>query len=233
MNLRVSADQAGWSIREAAGASRSVCCGAEATQRAPRSSVPARPPSLCRGFDPDQTHLARSPTPTAPVAARPRRCGGRLHRFSPRAVAIAAGRPERSRSPDQMLASGADESRRPRLASGAGSRPSPPRPRLGQRWCSRESPRSSSPAHAAPATPPPAVKPTEKPAQVAWDFAQAFVAYEVGRSDEEVRVRLRLDRHQAARQGARGRPAPPARRAARCPRPGSSTSSSAPRTSSR
>jgi hypothetical protein len=33
--------------------------------------------------------------------------------------------------------------------------------------------------------PAPAVKPTEKPAQVAWDFAQAFVGYEVGRSDKE------------------------------------------------
>jgi hypothetical protein len=34
----------------------------------------------------------------------------------------------------------------------------------------------------APAPPAPAAKPTEKPAQVAWDFAQAFVTYEVGRS---------------------------------------------------
>ncbi|HEY1285068.1 MAG TPA: hypothetical protein VGF04_03180 [Solirubrobacterales bacterium] len=34
-----------------------------------------------------------------------------------------------------------------------------------------------------PAPPPaPAAKPTEKPAEVAWDFAQAFVAYEVGHS---------------------------------------------------
>jgi hypothetical protein len=32
--------------------------------------------------------------------------------------------------------------------------------------------------------PAPAAKPTEKPAQVAWDFAQAFVAYEVGRSNK-------------------------------------------------
>ena len=35
---------------------------------------------------------------------------------------------------------------------------------------------------AVPATPEP--KPTEKPAQVAWEFAQAFVAYEVGRSSK-------------------------------------------------
>jgi hypothetical protein len=32
--------------------------------------------------------------------------------------------------------------------------------------------------------PAPAAKPTEKPAEVAWEFAQAFVAYEVGRSEE-------------------------------------------------
>jgi hypothetical protein len=30
--------------------------------------------------------------------------------------------------------------------------------------------------------PAPAPKPTEKPAEVAWDFSQAFVGYEVGRS---------------------------------------------------
>jgi hypothetical protein len=35
------------------------------------------------------------------------------------------------------------------------------------------------------ATPPPVAKPSEKPAQVAWDFAQSFVSYEVGRSGEE------------------------------------------------
>jgi hypothetical protein len=36
-----------------------------------------------------------------------------------------------------------------------------------------------------PVQPTPAAKPTEKPAQVAWEFAQAFVTYEVGRSANE------------------------------------------------
>jgi hypothetical protein len=31
----------------------------------------------------------------------------------------------------------------------------------------------------------PAAKPTQKPAQVAWEFAQAFVGYEVGRPGKE------------------------------------------------
>jgi hypothetical protein len=34
------------------------------------------------------------------------------------------------------------------------------------------------------APPAPAAKPTEKPAEIAWEFAQAFVTYEVGRSDK-------------------------------------------------
>jgi hypothetical protein len=37
---------------------------------------------------------------------------------------------------------------------------------------------------AAAAPPAPAEKPTEKPAEVAWEFSQAFVTYEVGRSDK-------------------------------------------------
>jgi hypothetical protein len=169
MNLRVSADQAGWSIREAAWGfeERVLWRGSDAAETALRRAS--------RATDPLQRLIQTKLTWPLGDAYRAR---GRKTRAalaaSAATVALAAGGAGAFTAIDQ----GATEAAAPQLARVAtGPQASNTLALQGVK------PRFESghaPLPAAPAT-----EPTEKPAQVAWDFAQAFVAYEVGRSDEE------------------------------------------------
>src|SRR5262245_32976047 len=171
MNLRVSADQAGWSIREAAWGfeERVLWRGSDAAQsafdRAGRATEP-----LQRLI---QTRL------TWPLADAYRARGRKTRTAlaaSTVALAVAAGTAGVVTAPERTFT--ADEAAPARVAPLAATAQGTdslvlqgvtPHFQTGH-------------AESATATPPaPAGKPTEKPAQVAWDFSQAFVAYEVGR----------------------------------------------------
>jgi hypothetical protein len=173
MNLRVSADQAGWSIREAAWGleERVLWRGSDAArsamQRAGLATEPLQRLIQTRLTWPlSDAYRARGRKTRAAVAA------------STVALAVAAGTagaivaPDEISSPDQLAAA--------RLA------PLTATPAASDGLVLQGVTPQFQPGDVAPATPPPAVEPTEKPAQVAWDFSQAFVTYEVGRSDDEI-----------------------------------------------
>ncbi|HEY6771927.1 MAG TPA: hypothetical protein VI035_05690 [Solirubrobacterales bacterium] len=170
MNLRVSADQAGWSIREAAWGleERFLWRGGDAAraafERAGRSTHP-----LQRLI---QTKL------TWPLSdayrARGRKTRGALA-ASAAAVALAAGGAgaiaaidHGSGQPAVVVSQVAPVAAVPQASDTLALQGVTPQ---------------FEPGHAA-VPPTPAAKPTEKPAQVAWEFAVAFVAYEVGQSDK-------------------------------------------------
>ena len=171
MNLRVSADHAGWSIREAAWSfeERVLWRGSDAARAAlERAGRPARP--LQRLIQTKITwplsdaYRARGRKTRAALAATAAMfavaaavAGGITaadHASTQPAVSplapVSAATPQGS---DTLALQGVT----PQFQPGQTSSPPPPAR---------------------------APKPTEKPAQVAWDFAQAFVAYEVGRSDK-------------------------------------------------
>ena len=170
--------------------------GSDATRSALGASRP--PARAAAAPDPDQDHLAHR---GRLERAKPPHAGGDgLRRRGARDRIRRGRRDQRGRPP-----------RRPMTLS-------PSWPRL------RAAPASSAhlatlqgvtpqiqAGHAAPAaaTPQPPAKTAAPPTKVAWQFAQAFVGYEVGRLEQEDRRRLRRDRHQAAGQVAGRRPAAP------------------------
>jgi hypothetical protein len=168
MNLRISADQAGWSIREAAWGfeERVLWRGSDAAQaaadRAGRATAPLQKLIQTRLTWPlSDAYRARGRKGRAALAA------------SAASAALAAGAAGAFVAIDHAPTHPAAPALAPLAATPHASDTlvlEGVRPQF----------------HAGhDATPPvPATKPTEKPAQVAWDFAQAFVAYEVGSSDE-------------------------------------------------
>jgi hypothetical protein len=168
MNLRVSADQAGWSIREAAWGfeERVLWRGSDATRAALERAARATDP-LQRLI---QTKL------TWPLSDAFRARGARTRAAlatTAAALALAAGTAGAYVASDQQVA----------------QRAAPVTPPV--RVVPHESetvvlqgvsPQIQAGHAAVPSQPAP--EPTEKPAQVAWDFAQAFVGYEVGHSDK-------------------------------------------------
>jgi hypothetical protein len=175
MNLRVSADQAGWSIREAAWGleERVLWRGSDAArsalERAGRATEPLQRLSQTRLSWPlTDAYRARGRKTRAALAA------------STVALAVAAGTAGAIMAPEEI--STPDQSAAARLAPLAATPPA------ADALVLQGVTPQFQPGDAAPATPPPPVRPTERPAQVAWDFSEAFVTYEVGRSDEEIQA---------------------------------------------
>src|SRR5262249_22956774 len=175
MNFRCSADQAGWSIREAAWdfEERVLWRGSDAAQTAVDRAARATEP-LQRLV---QTKL------TWPLAdayrARGRKTRAALA-TSAVVVAVGAGAARAVMAPENAPAP--HRSPAARLAPTAASRPGSDSLML-----QGVTPQFQAADSKTTDTPPaPAAEPTEKPAQVAWDFAHAFVAYEVGRSGKEI-----------------------------------------------
>jgi hypothetical protein len=166
MNLRVSADQAGWSIREAAWdlEERVLWRGGDAAQAAFDRAGGATAP-LQRLI---QTKL------TWPLSDAYRSRGRKTRAAlaaSAAAVALAAG----------AITAIDHGSGQPTAAARLG--PVAAVPQASDTLALQGVTPQFEPGHAA-VPPAPAAKPTEKPAQVAWEFAQAFVTYEVGQSDK-------------------------------------------------
>jgi hypothetical protein len=169
MKLRVSADQAGWSIREAAWGleERLLWRGGDAARTAFDRAG--------RAIDPLQRLIQTKLTWPLADAYRSR---GRKTRAalaaSAAAVALAAGGAGAITAIDH----GSGQPTAPaRLAPVAAV------PQASDTLALQGVTPQFDPGHAT-VPPAPAAKPTEKPAQVAWEFAQAFVTYEVGQSDK-------------------------------------------------
>jgi hypothetical protein len=171
-----SADQAGWSIREAAWSveERILWRGSDAARSALDRAARATEP-LQRLI---QTRL------TWPLAdayrARGRKTRGAIA-GSAVALALAAGTAGAVMAPGQSSPAHEATALQPpsRIAAATGSSDTLVLQGVTPRFHQGD-------AEAPQVTPPaPAAKPTEKPSQVAWDFAQAFVSYEVGRSGKE------------------------------------------------
>lgn len=169
MSLRVSADQAGWSIREAAW------------------SLEER--VLWRGSDAARAALDRAGRATEP-----------LQRLIQTKLAWPLSDAYRARGRKTRAGLAASAATLALTAGGAGAitaidhaSTQPAAPRLAPVAATPQGPntlvlqgvRPQFDAGQAPVPPVPAAKPTEKPAEVAWEFAQAFVSYEVGRSDKQ------------------------------------------------
>jgi hypothetical protein len=171
MRIRASADQAGWTIREAAWGfeERVLWRGRDATRGALERAARATEP-LQRLI---QTRL------TWPLADAYRGRGRRTRAAlaaSGATLALAAGAAGVITAPDQS-------STQPAV--------SPPAPVAAAPQVSNTlalqgvTPQFKTGDAEVPSTPAP--KPTAKLAQVAWEFAQAFVAYEVGQSSKATR----------------------------------------------
>jgi hypothetical protein len=173
MDFRVSAEDAGWTIREAAwGVEERV---------------------LWRGGDAMRSALQRAGHATAPLQrliqtrftwplSDAYRARGRKTRMalaaSAATLAVAAGAAGAIVAPGQAPS--------PQHTGAARLAPLASTPQASDSLVLQGVKPQFQPGDAAPAPPPePAAEPTKKPAQVAWDFAQAFVAYEVGTTDRE------------------------------------------------
>ena len=170
MNLRVSADQAGWSIREAAWGleERVLWRGGDAARgaldRAGRATQPLQRLIQTKLTWPlSDVYRARGRKTRAALAA------------SAAAVALAAGGAGAITAIDH--GSGQPVAASQQLAPVANV------PEASDTLALQGVTPRFQPGHAT-VPPVPAAKPTEKPAQVAWEFADAFVAYEVGQSDK-------------------------------------------------
>ena len=173
-----TADQAGWSIREAAWSFEERV--------------------LWRGTDVARSGLDRVVRATEPLQrliqtrlswplADAYRTRGRKARAaiagSALALAVAAGTVGAVMAPDGSPGADKTASARSPLPIAAAGRASNA---LVLQGVTPQFHQTDAEASTAKPTPPaPAAKPTEKPAQVAWDFAQAFVSYEVGRSGKK------------------------------------------------
>jgi hypothetical protein len=169
MNFRVSADQAGWTIREAAWGleERVLWRGSDATRAALERAARATEP-LQRLI---QTKL------TWPLSDAFRARGAKTRAAlatSAAALALAAGTGGAFLASDQPAAHQAAPVAPPVAVV-------PHETGSATLVLQGVAPQIQAGHAAVPADPAP--KPTEKPAQVAWDFAQAFVGYEVGHSD--------------------------------------------------
>jgi hypothetical protein len=169
MNLRVSADQAGWSIREAAWGleERVLWRGGDAARSAFDHAGRATQP-LQRLI---QTKL------TWPLSDAYRTRGRKTRAAlaaSAAAVALAAGGAGAITAIDQESGQATAVARLAPVAAV---------PQASDTLALQGVKPQFEPGHAT-GPPAPAAKPTEKPAQVAWEFADAFVGYEVGQSDK-------------------------------------------------
>jgi hypothetical protein len=171
MGLRVSADQAGWSVREAAWGieERVLWRGSDAAraalERAGRATEPLQRLIQTKLTWPlSDAYRARGRKTRAALAA------------SAITLAVAAGGAGAITAIDHAPTHPAAPQLAPVAATPQGSN---------TLLLQGVRPQFESGHSPLPAPPAPAAKPTEKPAAVAWEFAQAFVAYEVGRSDEE------------------------------------------------
>jgi hypothetical protein len=170
MNLRSSADQAGWSIREAVWGveERLFWRGSDAAQaavaRAGRATAPLQRLIQTKFVWPlADAYRARGKKTRAALAA------------SAATLAVAAGAAGAIEASDHASSSPAV----PQLAPLAATAPQASDTLVLKGVTPHFQPTD------APPPPAPAPKPTEKPAQVAWDFAQAFVTYEVGHSGKQ------------------------------------------------
>jgi hypothetical protein len=168
MGIRVSADQAGWAVREAAWGleERVLWRGSDATQaaleRASRATDPLQRLIQTRLTWPlSDAFRARSAKTRAALAA------------SAATLAIAGAATGAIIAADH----GSTQLTAPPLAPLASA------PQASSTLVLQGVTPRFHPGHASvPTTPAP--KPTEKPAQVAWEFAAAFVGYEVGHSSK-------------------------------------------------
>jgi hypothetical protein len=169
MRIRASADQAGWTIREAAWGfeERVLWRGSDATrgalERAARATEPLQRLIQTRLTWPlADAYRARGRKTRAALAAS----GATLVLAAGAAGVITAadqGSTQPALPPATPVAAAPQESSNTLVLQGV-------------------TPQFQSGNAQVPATPAP--KPSAKPAQVAWEFAQAFVAYEVGRSSK-------------------------------------------------
>jgi hypothetical protein len=171
MSLRVSADQAGWSVREAAWGfeERVLWRGSDAARaavdRAGRATYPLQRLIQTKLTWPlSDAYRARGRKTRAALAASAATfalaAGGAgavtaidhasTHPAAPQLAPVAAT----TQGPNTLVLQGV----RPQFDSGHAPVPAEPAP-----------------------------KPTKKPAAVAWEFAQAFVTYEVGGSDKQTK----------------------------------------------
>ena len=164
MGLRVSADQAGWSVREAAWGfeERVLWRGSDAARaalvRAGRATEPLQRLIQTRLTWPvSDAYRARGRKTRAALAA------------SAATLAVAAGGAGAISAIDHTPTHPAAPQLAPVAATPQGSD-----------TLVLEGVKPQFQAGDTAVPPAPAEKPTEKPAQVAWEFAQAFVAYEVG-----------------------------------------------------
>lgn len=174
MNLRVSAEEAGWSIREAVWGfqERVLWRGSDSAQaaidRADRATAPLQRLIQTKLTWPlTDAYRARGRKTRAALAA------------SAATLAVAAGAAGAIKASDHLTSdfSGAPV---------ASATPVAAVPQASDTLVLQGVTPHFQPADAGKAAPPPApaAKPTEKPAEVAWDFAQAFVTYEVARSSK-------------------------------------------------
>jgi hypothetical protein len=168
MQIRVSAEDAGWTIREAAWGfeERVLWRGSDATRAAFRRAA--------RATEPLQRLVQTKLTWPLSDAFRSR---GRKTRaalaMSAATLALGAGAAGAITAIDHGAADPA-----PRELSAVTATPQ------GSDTLVLKGVTPQFQSGGAPAPSAPAPKPTEKPAQVAWEFSQAFVAYEVGRSSK-------------------------------------------------
>jgi hypothetical protein len=182
MNIRVSADQAGWSIREAAWdlEERVLWRGSDAARETlERGSDAARDAFARAGYRLNPLHRLIQTRLTWPLGDAFRARGRAAQTAivaSAAAVAIAAGSggatlaPEES--PSQYL--------NPAAVTAASATGVPVAETTVLQGVAPEFQAGDDPVPVAQAP-----KPSAEPAQVAWQFAQAFVAYEVGRSSDK------------------------------------------------
>jgi hypothetical protein len=156
MNIRVSAEDAGWTIREAAwGLEEKVLWrGTDRLRRLIQTRITWPLSDALRERSARTRALVAAAVAAAAVAGA---AGG---------VLTAAGHPaaQRAAPPPATVAAAPASSQAVALQ---GVTP------------------QFQPGHSAPAPPQPPAKTSAPPAQVAWQFAQAFVAYEVGRSSKK------------------------------------------------
>src|SRR3954452_7956069 len=172
MNIRVSANPAGWSIREAAWGleERVVWRGSDVTRVAlERASDRIAP--LQRLV---QTKLTWPVADALPARGRATR---RASAASAAAVAIGAAAMGAVSAPDQSAPQRAPA---PAPAASVISAPN-----TAQAVSLQGVTPQFQPAEAPPAAIPPPKQPSTPVAQVAWQFADAFVAYEVGHSNKK------------------------------------------------
>jgi hypothetical protein len=171
MNVRVSADQAGWSVREAAWGFeervlwRSSDATRAALQRAARATEPLQRLIQTRLTWPlCDAYRARGRKTRAALAA------------SAAALAVAAG------GAGAVTALDHGSTPHPAVQPLAALAATPQPGAADTLALKKVTPQFQSGEATVPTAP--VSEPTEKPAQVAWQFAQAFVAYEVGHSSK-------------------------------------------------